>query len=166
MTNPKRRRLYLIVPRFKYKHYAAQQELCDLVGVKKMTIPVQLPLVAALTPDTWDVRIIDDEYQPLAFSPLPDLVGVTTIAATVRRVYEIADAYRSRGVPVVMGGPLASFAPEAVLAHADHVIVGEAEGSWQRFLEEFESGRAGKVYRSEAPFDISRPLAGLRPVRS
>ena len=79
----KNRTLFLINPRFKHKHYGAQDELSQLVGKKKMSVPLALPLVAALAPDHWDVRIIDDETDEIPFDELPDLVGITTLASTI-----------------------------------------------------------------------------------
>ena len=140
--------LYLIAPRFEFKHYAAQQETSELIGKKRMTVPLQLPLVAALTPSHYDVCIVDDEWEPPDALPRPDLVGITVLAATSGRAFEIADAYRAEGVPVVLGGTYASFATEECLTHADYVIIGEAEGAWQRFLSDFENGCARQTYQN------------------
>lgn len=147
----KRPLLYLVNPRFPYKHYATQQETSELVSKKRMTVPLQLPLLAAITPDHFDIRIIDDEIEDLSYLPLPDLVGITTIAATSGRVFELADRYRKQGVKVVLGGSYASFREAECLTHADHIIVGEAEGTWQRFLADFEAGTAEPIYRCAEP---------------
>ncbi len=147
----KRYRLYLISPSFKYKHYATQHELSQLVGKKRMTIPIQLSLLAAMTPDHWDVRVIDDECDDLVLDPLPDVVGITCMGATMDRVNEISDLYRSRGASVILGGVYPTFAPEQSLRHADHLVMGEAEGVWQQFLADFERGRARQIYQREEP---------------
>jgi radical SAM superfamily enzyme YgiQ (UPF0313 family) len=155
----KRPALFLINPRIKYKHYGAQDELSHLVGKRKMSVPLALPLVAALTPDHWDVRIIDDETDEIPFDASPDLVGITTLASTVDRAFEIADKFRKRDVKVVMGGSYATFMKEEVAAHADAVIVGEAEGIWHRFLADFERGDTDQYYvqETEVPFSVSPP---------
>ena len=151
MIEKRRYRLYLINPQFKYKHYAAQHELAQLIGKDRMTLPVQLPLLAALTPEHWEVRIIDDETDELVFDPMPDLVGLTTVGATMDRVNEIADLYRLRGAAVVMGGVYATYRPEKALEHADHLVLGEAEGAWQRLLHDFERGQAAQIYQNDQP---------------
>lgn len=56
-----------------------------------------------------------------------DLAGISTITATAPASYAVADELRSRGIPVVFGGPHASFLPEEALAHGDYCLVGEAE---------------------------------------
>ena len=52
----------------------------------------------------------------------------------------MADAFRRPGVPVVIGGPHATALPEEAAAHADAVVVGEAEDSWPRVLEDDNIG--------------------------
>ena len=56
-----------------------------------------------------------------------DLVGISTITATATSAYAIADEFRSRGIPVVFGGPHVSFLPEEALEHGDYCITGEGE---------------------------------------
>jgi radical SAM superfamily enzyme YgiQ (UPF0313 family) len=145
------RTLFLINPAFKYKHYGAQDELSRLMGKKKMSIPLALPLIAALTPSHYRIRIIDDETDTIAWDEKPDLVGITTLVSTIDRAYVIADRFRSNGVPVVMGGPFATFMSDEALLHADAVVVGEAEGSWQALLSDFENGKMDRVYSQKAP---------------
>ncbi|HNQ87574.1 MAG TPA: cobalamin-dependent protein [Verrucomicrobiota bacterium] len=48
----------------------------------------------------------------------PDIVGISTITATVKRGYQLADECRARGIPVVLGGPHVTFLPEEALTHA------------------------------------------------
>ena len=52
---------FLINPKQKYKHFAQQTELCKLLGKKILLTPLALPLIAALTPDHYKIRIIDEE---------------------------------------------------------------------------------------------------------
>lgn len=155
--DPKRYLLYLINPRYKYKHYATQQETSELIGKARMTVPLQLPLIAALTPDHYDIKIIEDDAVDIESLPRPDLVGITTMAATSGRAFEIADYFSQMDVPVVLGGSYASFRAEECLSHARHVVVGEAEGAWQAFLRDFERGEAKPVYKNDAsiPFATS-----------
>jgi hypothetical protein len=139
--------LYLINPKFRLKHYAAQHELSQLFGKKKVTIPLALPVLAALTPDHYDIRIFDDETDDIPWKERPDLVGITTTVTTADRGYEIADIYRGLGVPVVLGGSYVTFMPDEAMKHADALVVGEAEGAWERLLQDFERGRLCGIYQ-------------------
>jgi radical SAM superfamily enzyme YgiQ (UPF0313 family) len=128
-------------------------------GNKTKTIfpPLHLATVAALTPPGVEVRILDESIEDIDFNARVDLVGITALTALAPRAYAIADEFRARGVPVVMGGMHASAMPEEALKHVDAVVVGEAEGQWPQLLEDFQAGRMKNVYRTE-----KRPsLAGL-----
>lgn len=109
-------------------------------------IPLALPTVAGLTPDHYDIRIYDEDIETLPIKKIPDIVGITTLAATATRSFELADFYRSKGAKVVFGGPYASFMTEEALQHADSIIVGEAEGLWEECLGDFEKGEMKPVY--------------------
>ena len=84
-----------------------------------------------------------------------DVVAITAMTAQAVRAYEIADAFRSRGKTVVMGGFHASNLPEEALGHVDAVVVGEAEAAWPRLLADLEAGRLQKVYREAKYVDTA-----------
>ena len=73
-----------------------------LRGYDAMT-PLVFAILRALTPASIATTLIDERIEP--FAPVAtDLVAITVETFTARRAYEIADAYRARGVTVVMGG--------------------------------------------------------------
>jgi radical SAM superfamily enzyme YgiQ (UPF0313 family) len=76
-----------------------------------------LPLttVAALTPVRHEVRLVDENVEPLDLGADADLVGVTFMTALAPRAYAIADAFRARGIPTVAGGYHPTFMPEEAL---------------------------------------------------
>ncbi len=110
---------------------------------------LSLPTVAGLTPVDCEVAIVDERVDEIPWNATPDLVGITAMTPLAPRAFEIADRFRSRGVPVVMGGMHPSVLPDEALGHADAVVVGEAEGVWQRVIDDARSGRLGGVYRGE-----------------
>jgi radical SAM superfamily enzyme YgiQ (UPF0313 family) len=77
------------------------------------------------------------------------------------RAYELAAAFRRRGVPVVLGGFHVSLAPEEALEHADSIVFGEAEGAWPELVQDAEAGKLKRVYQAAQPSD----LQGLPPPR-
>jgi radical SAM superfamily enzyme YgiQ (UPF0313 family) len=141
--------IFLINPRQRYANYYAQTELSRILRKKRFMVPLAIPTVAALTPEKYKLRIIDEEAESIPENELPDLVGITTLAATIIRVYEIADWYKERGVKVVLGGAYASYMVDEALEHADAVVVGEAENLWAQCLNDFENGKLQSVYRAE-----------------
>jgi radical SAM superfamily enzyme YgiQ (UPF0313 family) len=79
------------------------------------------------------------------------------MTAYVNRGYEIADAFRARGIPVVMGGVHPSFMPQEALKHADAVVIGEAELVISKLLDDLERGEMRGVYRA----DRLHPMVGV-----
>jgi radical SAM superfamily enzyme YgiQ (UPF0313 family) len=70
------------------------------------------------------------------------------MTASAPRGYQIADRFRDRNVPVVMGGMHPSALPEEAAQHADAVVVGEAENQWPGVFADFAAGRPQQIYRS------------------
>ena len=70
----------------------------------------------------------------------PDVVGISTITATVKRGYALADECRALGIPVILGGPHVTFLPDEALAHAELVVRGEGEGAMNALLDLWPDG--------------------------
>ncbi len=110
--------------------------------------PLSLMVLAGLTPPGWEIKILDEnlgrpDYPSM---PVPDLVGITAFTSQANRAYEVAEYYRSRGVPVVMGGIHATICLDEVIERVDSVVTGEAEGVWARLLEDFRKGMLKRRY--------------------
>jgi len=87
--------------------------------------PLAMGILAARAPG-WDIAFYDEKAEPLPRNDRPDLAALSVETFTARRAYAIADDYRARGVPVVMGGYHPTFLPDEALQHADAVVVGDA----------------------------------------
>lgn len=111
--------------------------------------PLQIGILAALTPPEVEIRFYDDRTETIPFDEPTDLVAVTVETFTARRTYEIAAEYRARGVPVVVGGMHATLLPEEAAAHADAVCVGDAESFWPQLIEDARLGQLNSFYRGE-----------------
>ncbi|MDO8281491.1 MAG: radical SAM protein [Thermodesulfovibrionia bacterium] len=107
--------------------------------------PLSLAYVAALTPDYWDVEIIDENMEEFSYKEA-DLVGITSFTANINRAYEIAGIYRSKGIKVILGGIHASMLPDEAVNYVDSVVVGEAELIWQKVIEDFENNVLKQKY--------------------
>src|SRR4051794_31557033 len=124
--------------------------------------PLPAATVAGLTPAGVDVRFYDDRMETIPLDEPSDLVAISVETYTAKRAYQIASAYRSRGVPVVMGGFHASLCPDEVAEYADAVVVGEAERTWPAVIDDARHGCLKKFYSA-----TGRPsLRGLKPDRS
>ncbi len=109
-------------------------------------MPLALGVIAALTPEHWEIEFVDESFEELTFRPA-DLLGLTSFTANAVRAYEIAAMYREKGIHTVMGGIHASMMTEEVMQHVDTVVSGEAEIVWPLFLKDFESGKPAPLYK-------------------
>lgn len=150
-------KLLLISPRQKFVNYQAHVELAKIFGKKRLMTPLALPTVAALTPNNFNIKIIDEEIESIPKNYTPDIVGITTLSATATRAYKLADRFRSQGIKVVFGGPYSSFNTEEGLKHADSIIIGEAEIAWKNCLADFEAGEMQKTYTTELKCEFKNP---------
>ncbi|MCP4679715.1 MAG: B12-binding domain-containing radical SAM protein [Deltaproteobacteria bacterium] len=107
--------------------------------------PLSLGYVAALTPDDWDVEMLDENFELATFRQC-DLVGITAFTATANRAYQVAKIFRDKDVPVVMGGIHASMMPDEALQHVDAVVIGEAETVWGDVVADMEAGELQQKY--------------------
>lgn len=119
--------------------------------------PLGLGIIAALTPDNWNIKIIDETVEPINFDEKCDLVGLSVLTANVNRGYEICDKFRKRHVPVIMGGIHCSLLPDEALHFADCVVIGEAENIWGKVIDDFEKGVLQKRYEGERPTLVNMP---------
>ena len=93
--------------------------------------------------------LTDENIESIDFDLKADLVGISAMTCYVNRGYEIADAFRGRGVPVVMGGVHPSFMPQEALKHCDAVVIGEVELVLAKLLDDLERGEMRGTYKSE-----------------
>ena len=124
--------------------------------------PLCFAILKSLTPPDVDVSFFDERVEPVPLDQATDLLALTVETYTARRAYQIADHYRDRGIPVVMGGYHPTFLPDEALQHADAVVRGDAEGIWARLVDDAAKGSLRPLYESS---DFV-PLDGYMPDRS
>jgi radical SAM superfamily enzyme YgiQ (UPF0313 family) len=131
--------------------FTGQVSKSGKAGIARVT----LTTIAALTPPEHEVAIHDARLSEPDYDGDWDLVGFTGMTCEIPHVYRMADEFRRRGKTVVIGGYHASALPDEAAAHADLVVVGEAEGLWPRLLSDLAQGRAGRrIYRNEALIEM------------
>jgi radical SAM superfamily enzyme YgiQ (UPF0313 family) len=151
----------MLYPRFAADSFWSFAESCKLMGVRRPAIPLGLITVAAMLPRSWTVRlvdcntaaVVDDDF---AWADVVFTGGMLPQQADTLRLIELC---RSRGKPVVVGGPDATSSPH-VYAAADFRVLGEAEGIIDEFIAAWESGaRSGVFTAPKFQADVTRTPA-------
>jgi len=144
-TAPKRRKLLLVDPYPRENPYHLGPSERKAIWFPKLS----LPAIAAYTPEHWDVEIQDEAVREIDLECPADLVGISVMTCYAPRAYQLADEFRQRGVPVVLGGVHPTYCPDEALQHCDAIVTGEAEDSWPRLVADFEAGRMLRHYKME-----------------
>ncbi len=121
-----------------------------MIGQEFVLLPLNLAMLAALTPAGIEISIVDEVIEKPNFDKQVDLVGISCTTTVVPRAYEIAAEYRKRGVKVVLGGTHPTLIPHEAIKYADSVCIGEAEGLWGEMLADFEKGKLKKFYHNDS----------------
>jgi radical SAM superfamily enzyme YgiQ (UPF0313 family) len=136
-------------------------------GVTRNFMPhLWMFLLQTLTPPGHEVLLIDGNARPMTEEQLVHfvrkenigLVGIGAMTRMIARAYRMADAIRSAGIPVVMGGPHVTEIPDEALGrdggprHADAVALGEADETWPTIVNDAARGELKEIY---APLDDS-----------
>lgn len=118
--------------------------------------PLALGILAALTPPDWKIKLIDENFRTFNYYKA-DLVAITGFTATITRAYQIADIYKEKNIPVVMGGIHVSMCPDEALQHAHTIVTGEAETIWPQLIEDFLKGQLKHRYEGALEQTIRSP---------
>jgi radical SAM superfamily enzyme YgiQ (UPF0313 family) len=103
-----------------------------------------------------EVTVVDENVQPVDLDAAVDLVGISImLTCQAPRAYELADALRAQGRPVVLGGLHVALCPDEAAVHADSIVVGEAEGLFEQLLVDFAAGALQPRYQREGFADIT-----------
>ena len=148
----------LVWPKFDSFSFWNFEKVCELAGVKYMTPPLGLLTVAALLPAHWDVRLVDENVNPLQDADFAwaDLVLVGSKIVHRKRALDVVRQARARGLPVVVGGPDPTMTPHYYReAGANFLCLGEGEVSVPLWLADLEKGVTSGVYRDERLPELS-----------
>jgi radical SAM superfamily enzyme YgiQ (UPF0313 family) len=123
--------------------------------------PLGLATLAAYLRDDDEAWIVDEHVGPLDADDEPDLVCIQVYITNARRAYALADAYRSKGVFVALGGLHVTSLPDEAAGHADVIFLGPGEETFPAFLADFRDGVAQRRYVSTS----GRTLERIPPIR-
>jgi radical SAM superfamily enzyme YgiQ (UPF0313 family) len=114
-----------------------------------------LHILEGLTPLEHTVKVVEEETEEINLDEPCDLVGISCMTANAPRAYDLAQEFKKRGATVILGGVHPTILPEEASAYADSVVIGEAEGVWEKLLLDFQAHRLQKTYHQPSP-DLTR----------
>jgi len=130
--------------------------------VDRNKIIASLPSLGLLTLAGLTPRRFEIAYHEIAdLKKLPDLpvdfdlVAISTFTAQFYEACEVADFYRAKNIPVVMGGITVSSLREQAKEHCTSAVIGEGELLWPEVLADFERDSLKPFYVTNREFNLA-----------
>ena len=122
----------------------------DLVKKDRLFfVGLALPLLAALTPEEYEVELCYETIEDVPFDTDADLIGISSMGHAVMRTIDIAKKFKELGKTVILGGYMVSLMPEEAKQYCDSVMIGDAEEIWAEMIHDYSRGELKKVYKKK-----------------
>lgn len=151
-------RVLLVFPRFNPNSFWSFKDACEVWGARCTAPPLGLITLAALLPQTWDMRLVNRNAVELTDVDLDwaDLVLTGGMLPQQVDTLGLIAMCQARGKPVCIGGPDVSSSPH-IYAAADFRVLGEAEGIIDQFVQAWERGERGGTFEGpKFQVDVSK----------
>jgi radical SAM superfamily enzyme YgiQ (UPF0313 family) len=145
----------LVRPEFLDDTFYSMDEAVALLGAKSAAPPLGLLTMAALLPEHWELRCIDEDVEPVTDADVDwaDIVMISGIGSQQNTMLRIIERAHAVGKLTVVGGSGVALQPD-FLPEADFVVAGEAEDTVPRLLEDLGQGKTSGTYISTHKADL------------
>jgi radical SAM superfamily enzyme YgiQ (UPF0313 family) len=153
------RRVLLVSPRIPTTYWSYKYAL-PFVKKKALLPPLGLLTVAAMLPESFELRLVDMNVSALRREDVEwaDMVFLSAMLVQKQSFEEVVALCRQCATPVVAGGPYPTSSFDKIDG-VDHFVLDEAEITLPAFLQDLEQGQAGPIYRAE-----DKPALDLTPL--
>ncbi|MCR6544158.1 radical SAM protein [Dehalobacterium formicoaceticum] len=153
-------KILFVYPKFR-KYLETNPNILKAIGAPvyaeyKAMPSLGIPILTALTPDEHELHFADGNLEDIPYDEDFDLVAINSFTPQAKYAYEVADKFRARGIPVILGGIFPSNYREDCSKHADAVFVGEAELGWHEVLADAQRGQLKPIYNAGCNFDVEK----------
>lgn len=118
--------------------------------------PLVFSVIEECTPKEVDIVFYDERIEKLPEKPDADVIALSVETFAAKHAYELARKYKTNSNIIVMGGFHISACEEEALEYADAIIVGDAEETWPKLLEDIKNNDLKRKYISDNKCRISR----------
>ena len=131
----------------------------EAVGARSLMPSPALATLVALTPEALRGQVeylyTDEHLGPVDLDRPCDLAALTGFSLHGQRIKELSAGFRGRGIPVALGGAMATSDPQGARPLCEHLFIGEGEQTWPRFLTDWLAGHAEDTYLQDSAVDLS-----------
>ncbi|MBW1762326.1 MAG: hypothetical protein JRJ64_12630 [Deltaproteobacteria bacterium] len=121
----------LIWPKFESFSFWNFENVCEITGTRYMTPPLGLLTVAAMLPETWELRLVDENLELTTDQDLEwaDAVLMGSKIVSRSRALELITRARGLGNIVVLGGADVTVNATPYAEGGAHILCGRAAPS-------------------------------------
>lgn len=164
----RRKKFLFVYPRIPETYWSYRHAL-RFLRRRAVMPPLGLATVAAMVPPEYDCRIIDMNVETLRDEDIlaADLVLISAMIVQSASMEGVVARCRRLGTAIAAGGPYPTACSDRMNG-VDYLILGEAEESFPRFLEDYGQGRAQPRYEASRKPDLDRapvPRFDLLPMK-
>ena len=149
----------LIQSKFSAFSYWNYTEVCELVGAKYPAAPLGLLTVAALLPQQWTFKLVDENIEDVMDDDF-EWANIVCIGGMLPQqssmIFLISRAHLF-GLPVVVGGPDPTSQPE-LYQLADYRVLGEGEVTIPMLIDDLSKGIPSGLYQSDKKADMTHAV--------
>ena len=147
--------ILLVYPKYPDTFWSFSHAL-HFVGKKASIPPMGLLTVAAMLPDSWDLKLVDLNVTTLSDVDIvwADYVFISGMTVQKASAREVIGRCNSLGTAIVAGGPMFT-AEHAQFPTVDHLVLNEAELTLPLFLSDLEQDCPKHIYQSTEWADVT-----------
>jgi radical SAM superfamily enzyme YgiQ (UPF0313 family) len=152
-------RCLLVQPGFSGHGFYNYADVARFVGARYSAAPLGMMTVAALLPQHWEFRLVDQNVRPLTGMDLEwaDIVLTGGMLTQQKGILTIIQRGHDEGKPVAVGGPDPTSQPH-LYETADFVVLGEGEVTIPPFIEDIGKGVTCGAYQSDLRADMTEAV--------
>lgn len=112
-----------------------------------LTLPMLYSIIKQNFPD-FEIEFYDETIENIKKEKInADIIGISAITPAFYKAVELSEYFRSKNIPVFIGGSHASLAPDDCIGKFDSVMVGLANETLVDLLNDFKNNNLQKIYR-------------------
>ena len=149
-------RALLIYPAAPQNTYWSFHYSMSFIGKKNAMPPLGLVTVAAMFPDSWELKLLDLNIEKLTEEDIKwaDAVFISSMIVQQDSFRTVVELCNRLNTTVVAGGPYATACYQEIDG-VDHFVLGEVENSFGDFISDLENGVAKAIYQPPDRPDIT-----------
>jgi len=149
-------KVLLVSPRTPDTFWSFRHAL-DFISRKAANPPLGLLTVAAMLPDSWDLKLVDLDVSALRDDQIlwADYVMVGGMIVHRESVKQIVTRCRELDRTLIAGGPIFTTGHES-FPEIEHFVLGEAEEIMDQLVADMQAGRVAHTYEAKGFPDLGR----------